>query len=327
MNGGGIWIRGLLIETESHGSEPGRRLVGPIDIEVTPGTIVGLVGESGSGKTLTLRALANVLPEGITARDQDGPLGRIGRTSGRTAMVFQDPMSFFNPRRRIARSIGEVLQVVRRVPRHRIPAETTKLLESVNLSAADGRLFPFEMSGGMVQRAAIAMALAVEPEVFLADEVTSALDPATRDRILRLICSVGRRRHAATIVVSHDVASLTDVVDQVIVLYDGIAVEAGIPEVVLRNGRHRYTDLLVRSLPGENTRGTMLPEMRPRPHHGEEVGSRQARGCPFASRCPEVLARCNEDLPPWEGSSEQRYRCFVPVQRTGDPTGGQRDLR
>jgi oligopeptide/dipeptide ABC transporter ATP-binding protein len=313
MSTGGIRVQDLLIEMRPQANRPGRRLVGPIDIDVAPGMTTGLIGESGSGKTLILRALANVLPAGVDARDRNGAF----RSTRKTAMVFQDPMSFFNPRWRIERSIGEVLHVVRGMPRDRIPATTEELLSNVDLSVTDGRLFPFEMSGGMVQRAAIAMALAVEPEIFLADEVTSALDPTTRDRILRLICDAGRERHAATIVVSHDISSLIDVVDQVIVLYDGIAVETGAPEPVLRTGRHRYTDLLARSLPGDSTRGTTLPEIPREPDNGGSVASRTIRGCPFAGRCPEVRRRCTEELPPWDGSPEHRYRCFVPVESIG----------
>ncbi|TVR68893.1 MAG: ABC transporter ATP-binding protein [Spirochaetaceae bacterium] len=300
-------IRNLIVE------KPRRRgtltLVGPLDLDLRRGEILGLVGESGSGKTLTLRALAGIPPAGLEVRDSSGTY----HPPCRTAMVFQDPMGFFNPRWRISRSLEEVLRVVRRVPAPVAPARAGELLEAVGLAREEGKLFPFEMSGGMVQRSAIAMALAVEPEVMLADEVTSALDPATRDRILQLLCRVGRERQVATIVVSHDLPSLAAVADRVIVLYGGRAIEEGSPGEILGKPRHRYTDLLVRSLPGRETRGAPLPEI-PRDPAGDPILSSSAGGCPFARRCPVALARCHGELPDWSGEKNHRFRCFVPVR-------------
>lgn len=288
-------------------------LVGPLDLCVQGGEILGLAGESGSGKTLTLRALAGIVPAGLLARDEQGQY----RPAKRTAMVFQDPMGFFNPRWRISRSLKEVLRVVRRVPEAGLTTRVEELLEAVGLAPEDGTLFPFEMSGGMVQRAAIAMALAVEPEVLLADEVTSALDPATRDRILHLLCSVGRERRVATIVVSHDLPGLAAVADRVIVLYGGMALEEGVPADVLGAPRNRYTDLLMRSLPRQDTRGSVLPEIPREPAAGEAGTAPPSRGCPFSRRCPAAIPRCHEEMPPWSGSDTHRYRCFVPAEGAG----------
>lgn len=304
-----LQVRGLVIALQfpdgdlSTAGAPVKPLVGPLDLAVARGEILGLVGESGSGKTLTLRALAGIIPVGLTARDASGEY----KPSCRTAIVFQDPMGFFNPRWRIRRSIAEVLRVVRRVPAAAVERRVNDLLESVGLSRHDGGLFPFAMSGGMIQRAAIAMALAVDPQVMLADEATSALDPETRDRILDLLCSAGRKRGVATVVVSHDLASLARVADRVIVLYDGEAVEEGPGAELLVRPRHRYTDLLVRSLPGPNTRGLRLPEIPPNP-----LGD-TSRGCPFASRCPSVQDICTAENPPWTYLGEHRFRCHLPA--------------
>lgn len=276
--------------------------MGPLDLVVQRGTILGLAGESGSGKTLTLRALAGIPPAGLIAE--------VSRYH-RCAMVFQDPGSYFNPRWRVARSIDEVLQVVRMLPRESISAQRCALLEDVGLNGSDGQLYPRQMSGGMLQRAAIAMALATAPEVLLADEATSALDPATRDRILALLKRVAREHDIAVVVVSHDLENLAGTADRVVVLYRGVAVEEGEGRVLVEEPRHRYMELLVRARPGRHTRGTVLPVIRP-----ADVSQGQwETGCPFAQRCPRAEQRCHEAMPPWEGQENHRFRCFFPGGR------------
>lgn len=307
----GIRVRGLVVEVEQPG--PTRRIVGPLDIHVAPGEILGLVGESGSGKTLTLRALAGYPPEGLRARSNDAPFPGIDSS----AMVFQDPMDFFNPRWRISRSIGEVLRYVPGSNARDAGETTCRLLHDVGLTASDGRLYPFEMSGGMIQRASIAMALAVRPRVLLADEVTSALDPVTRDRILELLCRLGREQKVATVVVSHDLSSLMNIVERVVVLYQGQPVEEGNPHHVLSAGRHRYTDLLVRSRPGVQTRGTVLPEFPPAPADGSDDPA-EGTGCPFVDRCPVSSRTCRDLNPAWSGDGVHRYRCHHPVPHAGE---------
>ncbi|SIQ64846.1 peptide/nickel transport system ATP-binding protein [Alkalispirochaeta americana] len=310
MKTAGIQVRNLRVETLQEKNP--RLLVGPLDLRILPGEILALVGESGSGKTLTLRALAGVPPRGlgITASPGDLPL------SSRCGMVFQDPFSYFNPRWRMFRSIAEVLRVVRKVPREKIAPLVESLLESVGLSREEGELFPFEMSGGMAQRSAIAIALAVDPQVLCADEATSALDPATRDRILHLIAEICRQRCMAAVVVSHDLPGLVGHADRVVVMYRGLAVEEGAAEVVLRESRHRYTDFLVRCHPGIHTRGGKLPEIPPDAFKAEDEVSQHQRGCPFAGRCPGAAELCLQEMPPWQGGSTHRFRCFYPARGT-----------
>ena len=315
----------------------GRRLVGPLDLRLEPGRVHAIVGESGSGKTLTLRALAGVVPEGLSAGWNDAtvpeamPPGAVHADGGgdgraaatpaptesprseipRTAMVFQDPASFFNPRWRVERSLREVLRYARGLRRSAVPQRIATLASQVGLSLEEFRRYPFELSGGMVQRAAIAMALAPEPTVLLADEITSALDPERAERILEMLHGIAVAQRIAVVLVSHDLPLVARVSDDVRVLYRGVVVEKGAPAAVLSRPMHRYTDLLVRALPSQAQRGRALPEIDPAP--SEEVGA----GCPFLGRCPAASAACSV-MPAWDDTD--RVRCHHPVP--GGPDDG-----
>lgn len=276
----------------------GTVLVGPERYEIPRRRLIALVGESGSGKTLTLRALAGVTPEGLK-REMSSP-----QTTPRTAMVFQDPASFFNPRWRVGRSLREVLQTVRGMNRASVDQESQALMGQVGLEVGDLRRYPFEMSGGMIQRAGIAMALATQPELLLADEITSALDPELGGRVLMLLHELSRRRDMSVVLVSHDLRAVARVADTVRVLYRGRVVEQGPPGSVLSSPRHRYTDLLLRSLPEAGRRGRPLPELAPVPPGAAP------RGCPFRLRCPAAQSDC-ASMPQWD--PRRRYRCHHPV--------------
>ncbi len=278
----------------------GRRLVGPLDIAVYPGRVHGVVGESGSGKTLTLRALAGVTPHNLVSSWDCGEA-----VAPRTSMIFQDPAGFFNPRWRVDRSLREILVHVRKLPRREVAARTAELASLVGLAAAELHRYPFELSGGMVQRAGIAMALATEPELLLADEITSALDPDRGEMILRLLRTIAVERGLSVMLVSHDLPLVAHVADDVHVLYEGRLVEYGPPARVLAEPRHQYTALLVNSLPSRERRGAFLPEI---PIPREDVQAPPA-ACPFLARCPAAVAACRT-MPPWD--SEATYRCHNP---------------
>ncbi|MFW5694090.1 MAG: oligopeptide/dipeptide ABC transporter ATP-binding protein [Alkalispirochaeta sp.] len=287
------------------GFRDGRRLVGPLDVTLFPGRVHGVVGESGSGKTLTLRALAGVTPRNLESSWQcsDGPVPR-------TAMIFQDPAGFFNPRWRVDRSLREVLVHVRKLARRTVAGRISELAELVGLSSAELHRYPFELSGGMVQRAGIAMALATEPELLLADEITSALDPERGDKILQLLRAIAVHRGLSVVFVSHDLPLVARAADDVHVLYEGQLVEYGPPARVLADPRHQYTALLVNSLPSRERRGEPLPEI-PLPREGVLAAP---EACPFLPRCPAATSACRV-MPAWD--AEHRYRCHNPVQGVG----------
>jgi peptide/nickel transport system ATP-binding protein len=176
----------------------------------------------------------------------------------------------------------------------------------VGLTPEELRRYPFELSGGMVQRAGIAMALATEPELLLADEITSALDPELGERILQLLRDIAATEGIAVVLVSHDLPLVAGIADDVHVLYEGRLVEHGPPVQVLAEPRHQYTALLVRSLPSRQLRGETLPEI-PLPRNGVEA---TPEACPFQPRCPASIDACRT-MPDWDPSGT--YRCHNPV--------------
>lgn len=279
----------------------GRHLVGPMDLTLYPGRVHGVVGESGSGKTLTLRALAGVTPDNL-----ESSWTCLEKPAPRTAMIFQEPASFFNPRWRVERSLREVLVHVKRMTPARAVRRIAELAELVGLTVAELHRYPFELSGGMVQRAGIAIALATDPELLLADEITSALDPQLGETILELFRKIAAAQGICVVLVSHDLPLVARFVDDVHVLYEGRLVEYGPPAQVLAAPRHQYTALLVRSVPSRQRRGEVLPEI-PLPQAGR--GS-AGDGCPFEPRCPGAISACSQ-MPPWDIT--RSYRCHNPV--------------
>ncbi|MCG8478958.1 MAG: ABC transporter ATP-binding protein [Spirochaetales bacterium] len=285
----------------------GRTIVGPNRIEMESASVCALVGESGSGKTLTLRALAGLPPSGLRVAFSDDPTAK--PTLPALAMVFQDPASYFNPRHRIGQALREVLRCVGGLSRSTARRRAVTIAEAVGLCRADLEKFPFEMSGGMLQRSAIALALAAEPVLLLADEITSAMDPELRDRILDLLRHLSRDKGMTILLTSHDLSGVEYIADHIYVLYRGVVVERGPARDVLARPSHHYTDILLRSLPGRNRPGEPLPELPVEDRWTGEVG------CPFAGRCPAVRSRCREEEPAWD--ADRRFRCFYPVTDKG----------
>jgi len=291
-------VRGVTV-----GLPEGDRLVGPFDMTLYPGQVHGVVGESGSGKTLTLRALAGVTPHNLVSSWDCGT-----EPAPRTSMIFQDPAGFFNPRWRVDRSLQEVLIHVRALPRREVAARIAELATLVGLAPAELHRYPFELSGGMVQRAGIAMALATEPELLLADEITSALDPELGEKILKLLRRIAVEQGLSVVFVSHDLPLVARAADDVHVLYEGRLVEYGPPARVLADPRHQYTALLVNALPSRDRRGELLPEI-PIP---QEDAHAPPEACPFLPRCPAAIDACWV-MPDWD--SEKTYRCHNPMPK------------
>ncbi|MEW9552276.1 ABC transporter ATP-binding protein [Nonomuraea sp. NPDC050783] len=246
-------VRGLRVSV-ADGSE----VLHGVDLDVPRGSAVGLVGESGSGKTLTCRAVLGLLPAGVEVTGGeitlDGteltalPAARRARLRGTDlAAVFQDPASYLNPSIAVGAQLAEVLRVKvglgRRAARHR----AVELLGAMGLRHPEhvSRQYPFELSGGMLQRVLIAMSITAGPRLLIADEATTALDVTVQAEVLELLAELRRDRGLTLVVVSHDLAVISQVCDTVHVFRDGGVVEAGPTRQVLRAPRHPYTRELI----------------------------------------------------------------------------------
>jgi peptide/nickel transport system ATP-binding protein len=246
-------VHGLRIATSA-----GVELVHGVDLAVRAGEALGVVGESGSGKTLTCRALLGILPRGtrITGGrvEIDGVDLAQAPTSAwrdvrgrRVGAVFQDPASYLNPAIRVGSQLEEVLRVTAGVPRAATRARARELLDDLGLRDVDIvlRRRVGELSGGMLQRVLIAMALAADPAVLIADEATTALDVTVQADLLDLLRDLRRERGLAIVLVSHDLAVVSQVCERVLVFRDGAVVEGGATARVLRAPGHPYTKELL----------------------------------------------------------------------------------
>jgi ABC-type glutathione transport system ATPase component len=226
-----------------------------VDLQVRPGEIVGLVGESGSGKT-TLARIATGLdrPDAGSVRLDGQPLlaasGGVARhVRGRIQMVFQDPLASFNPARRIGGALALPLRLQRRCERRRLAAAIAELLSAVGLDPALAARRPDELSGGQLQRAAIARALATEPSILVCDEPVASLDVTVRAQVLNLLVRLKRSRGLGTLFISHDLGVVRRLADRTIVLRAGSVVEEGAGDALWRAPTHPYTRALVAAVP------------------------------------------------------------------------------
>jgi len=284
------------------------------------GETLGVVGESGCGKSMLALALMGLLPEGarvegsirLEGRELVGlPDRELCRLRGaRLAMVFQEPMTALNPVHTIGRQLAEPLRLHRGLDARAARAQALQLLEQVRLPQAARRLdaYPHELSGGQRQRVVIAMALACEPALLIADEPTTALDVTLQREILLLIDELVRSRGMALMLISHDLAVIAQTVQRVMVMYGGVAVESGPVGEVLHHPRHPYTQGLLAARPRLGApRDRRLPTIAGRVPELADLPA----GCPFAPRCAwQVAATCDPRLPSVEAvTAGHELRC------------------
>ncbi len=282
-----------------------------ISLTVRRGECLALVGESGAGKSATALAVAGLLGPraSVTAGGirLDGadlallPQKALDRVRGaRIGFVFQEPAGAFNPVRTIGSQIGEALRIHRPMGRDEARAETLRWLARVSLAEPErvAAARPHELSGGMLQRALIAAALAPGPELLIADEPTTALDTTTQRQILELLRGLQRELRLGLLLITHDLGVVAAAADRVAVLYCGRVVETGPTPAVLGEPRHPYTRALRAAVPAEAPAGT---GGRPRrfltvPGSPPDPADRPA-GCAFHPRCPEALPQCATEIP------------------------------
>jgi oligopeptide/dipeptide ABC transporter ATP-binding protein len=277
--------------------------VSGVSFTISSGEAVGLVGESGSGKSTIGRLLLGLLPpsEGVVRLD-----GRdIAKLSGnelrrlrrRVQLVFQDPYSSLDPRRRVGGQIADGLAIHNIVPPRQRVARVSALLEQVGLDPTHADRYPHEFSGGQRQRIGIARALASSPDFIVADEPVSALDVSVQAQVLALLAGLRKRLGLSLLFISHDLPVVRSLCDRVIVLYLGRIMEEGPVAEVMERPRHPYTRALLSAAPSIDTAGRrrriVLQGDPPSP-------SNVPSGCVFRTRCPWATPACAETVPPLE---------------------------
>ena len=303
--------------------------VNGVSYDLARGETMGIVGESGCGKSVSALSILRLLPKPAARVDPDSRIefdgteltslsdGEIRRLRGeKRAMIFQDPMSSLNPALTIGRQLTEVLEVHRHVKGRAARDRAVELLEMVGIPQARKRLgdFPHQFSGGMRQRVMIAMALALQPKLLIADEPTTALDVTIQAQILDLMRAVVTDRGTALILITHDLGVVAGLCVRVLVMYAGHVVEEAATTELFGRPRHPYTVGLLRSIP-------RLDEERPVelvPIEGQPPDlSRPIQGCPFAARCFNVRERCRQEMPPLAQAPDtvpgHRIACFYPA--------------
>ena len=268
-----------------------------VSFAVWPDEVVGIVGESGSGKTVTALSVLRLLPPTarITGRVTFRGRDLLGLSKAdlravrgdRIALIFQDALAALNPLHRVGHQVSEAIRVHHAdVSRDEAERRAVELLGLVGIPtpAERARQYPYEFSGGMRQRAMIAMAMANDPDVLIADEPTTALDVTTQAQILDLLQDVRRRTHSALVLITHDFGVVAGVADRVLVMYAGKVVESGTVEEVLLRPAHPYTKGLLESMPRWEQPEHRLLRIPGQPPSLIDVPS----GCPFHPRCPYV---------------------------------------
>ncbi|TIU50129.1 MAG: ABC transporter ATP-binding protein [Mesorhizobium sp.] len=296
------------LETHFFGEESVTRALGGISFRVRKGETLGVVGESGCGKSVTALSILRLLPK-LTARTVDGEVRFHGRNlldlseremrkirGDKIAMIFQDPMTSLNPVYTVGRQIAEAVQIHTGASRAEAMTRAEEMLRLVRIADPERRVknYPHEMSGGMRQRAMIAMALACSPELLIADEPTTALDVTIQAQILRLIVELKERTETAVMFITHDLGVVAETCQRVIVMYAGRIVEEASVDDLFARPAHPYTKALMRSVPDRRRgRQRRLPEIP-----GIVPSLREPIiGCSFAPRCPFAIDICRDKTP------------------------------
>jgi peptide/nickel transport system ATP-binding protein len=303
-----------------------------LNLTISPGETLALVGESGSGKSVTSLSVMGLLPRGVGQVAEGSILfrGKAGQTQDLTkldaegmrrirgndiAMVFQEPMTSLNPVYTIGEQIGEPMRI-HFGRSHKDAADAAiKLLVDVGIPDPErrARQYPHELSGGMRQRATIAMALACDPVLLIADEPTTALDVTIQAQILDLLQKLQAERGMGILFVTHNLGVVAEIADRVAVMYAGRIVETGTVTDVFARPRHPYTIGLMRSVPKLGEATELKRKGIPLPTIAGSVPSlvQLPKGCSFAPRCPYAIDACRADVPPlYETGNGQKSRCI-----------------
>jgi peptide/nickel transport system ATP-binding protein len=319
-------IRGLTIDIARDAGPA--RVVGELDLSVMEGESLGIVGESGCGKSLTMLSLVGLLPNRVRATGGEARFGgrdllklsarELRKVRGsEIGFIFQDPMTSLNPVIRVGDQIAEALVWQTGMTKAAARARTLELLALVGIPSPEERAqaWPHELSGGMRQRVMIAMGLAGNPRLLIADEPTTALDVTIQAQIVDLVRDLKDRLKMSVVWITHDLALIAGLADRIAVLYAGAVVEDAPVEAIFDRPAHPYTRALLASLPtlagGTMERLPSIPGTPPEP-------GRRPGGCQFAPRCGLARPSCAEAAPrlqPVPGSSRHMVACPVAIER------------
>jgi oligopeptide/dipeptide ABC transporter ATP-binding protein len=283
------------------------RAVDGVSYEIQREETVCLVGESGCGKTVSALSILGLIPQppgeiaggrivfkgkellGLDDEDMQKIRGN------QIAMVFQEPLTSLNPVFTIGDQIGEAIKIHKNIDDTGVRERCIQLLSDVGIQSPEERIntYPHQLSGGQRQRVMIAMALACDPDLVIADEPTTALDVTVQAQILKLLRSIQAKRSMSILYITHDLGVVANIADRIYVMYAGIIAEQGNTEHIFRQAQHPYTQALLASLPTRSKRGKRLhsiPGTVPSPAY-------KPQGCPFHPRCPHAIQRCREVYP------------------------------
>ena len=293
-----------------------------ISFSLKQGEVMGIVGESGSGKSVTSLSIMGLLqnPGKVVGGEIEFDGENILNYSKRQlkelrgndiAMIFQDPMTSLNPVYTVGNQIIEMIQAHDKMPPAKARERAIEMLRLVGIPSPEKRIdnYPHEFSGGMRQRAMIAMALACNPRLLIADEPTTALDVTIQAHILNLIRDLNKKLNMTTILITHDLGVVATLCDKIAVMYGGLIMEEGTAEQIFYNPTHPYTMGLLDSIPrvtgGESERLKPIPGTPPNLVN-------PPKGCPFSARCAHCMNICNEELPPFFDVEEgHRSMCWL----------------
>ena len=301
-----------------------------VSFDVNPGEILGIVGESGSGKSITCMSVLRLLKaggriKGGTATFEGTDLFSLDENAlsdlrgNRIGVIFQDPMTSLNPTLTVGEQVMESIRRHRKATQAEARARAIELFELVRIPSAATRLksFPHEFSGGMRQRVMIAMALACDPQLLIADEPTTALDVTIQRQILALLKDLQKRLGMSVILITHDLGVIAEVTDRVLVLYGGLVMETAPVRDLFARPAHPYMVGLLGAVP--DLRDDTHRRLTPIPGSPPNMLAPPS-GCPFAPRCPHAMAQCIAALPPLFGESHQS-RCWLQHPEAPKVTG------
>ncbi len=297
------------------------RAVNGVSFSLEKGKVLGIVGESGSGKSVTAYSVMQILAangyikEGSVVLDGQELVNsgeKVMKTvrGNKISIIFQDPMTSLNPTYTIGHQLMEAILLHTDRNKKQAYDRAVEMLELVNVNEPLKRMkqYPFELSGGMRQRVMIAMALACEPDILIADEPTTALDVTIQAQILELMQSLQKELGMAIIMITHDLGVVAQMCDEIIVMYAGSICEQGTAEEIFYNPKHEYTKGLLRSIPSATSAGTKL-----QPITGTPIDLlNMPKGCPFAPRCDAAMKICiTERAPKAKINDDHSSSCWM----------------